>query len=157
MSSSTATISIEPPLTEDMREMVRELNAVLRSLTPEEANFSMSVEEMTSPETTLLVARIDGQAAACGALYRHGDGVAELKRFYTRPAFQGQGLSRLILDEIVDMAKSEGCHELVLETGYNYEAAKRLYSGSGFEPCGPVLDYPNSKYSVFYRKTLAAA
>jgi putative acetyltransferase len=156
-SNPSITIAVETPLSDDMREMVSELNAVLRSLTPEEANFSMSVEEMAGPETTLFLARVDGAAAACGALHRHGGGIAELKRFYSRPAFQGQGLARRILDQVVDLAGTEGFRELVLETGHNYEAAKRLYTGAGFEQCGPVLDYPDSKYSIFYRKPLAVA
>ncbi|WP_420414355.1 GNAT family N-acetyltransferase [Roseibium sp.] len=156
-SAPSLSIAVETPLSDDMRQMVSELNAVLRSLTPEEANFSMSVEEMTGPETTLFVARIDGAAAACGALYRHEGGIAELKRFYSRPAFQSQGLARLILDRVVELAEGEGFRELVLETGHNYEAAKRLYVGAGFEQCGPVLDYPDSEYSIFFRKPLRVA
>jgi putative acetyltransferase len=157
VTSTAITVSVETPLSDDMREMVRELNAILCSLTPEEANFSMSVEEMDGPETTLFVARVNGEIAACGALYRHGGGIAELKRFYSRPDFQGRGLARRILDQVIDLARTEGFRELVLETGYNYDAAKRLYSGAGFELCGPVLDYPDSEFSIFYRKPLSAA
>ena len=32
----------------------------------------------------------------------------------------------------------------------------RLYETAGFTRCGPVLDYPDSKWSVFYEKALAA-
>ncbi|MTH97688.1 GNAT family N-acetyltransferase [Roseibium sp. RKSG952] len=155
--AGTVEIAIETPLTRDMHAMIGELNAILRSLTPEEANYSMTAAEMAGPETTLFVARVGGKVAACGALHRHGGGVGELKRFYARPAYQGQGLARRILEEVTALALREGLSKLVLETGYNYEGAKRLYEAAGFTSCGPVLDYPENSYSIFYRKPLAPA
>ncbi|WP_269580975.1 GNAT family N-acetyltransferase [Roseibium sp. Sym1] len=149
-------IAVESPLTEDMRAMILELNAILGNLTPEEANFSMSAEDMAGPETTVFVARIDGKAAACGALHRHADGTGELKRFYARPDYRGMGLARRILAHVTDRAVEEGFERLVLETGHNYDAARRLYEAAGFRQCGPVLDYPDSPYSVFYSRPLAA-
>jgi len=149
-------IAVESPLTEDLRAMILELNAILDSLTPEEANFSMSAEDMAGPETTVFVARINGSAAACGALHRHAGGIGELKRFYARPDYRGQGLARQILDHIVDRATVEGFAELVLETGHNYDAARCLYHTAGFNQCGPVLDYPESPHSIFYSRPLAA-
>jgi putative acetyltransferase len=149
-------IAVESPLTDDMRAMIRELNAILGSLTPEEANFSMSAEDMAGSETTVFVARIDGKAAACGALHRHSDGTGELKRFYARPDYRGMGLARRILAHVTDRAVEEGFDRLVLETGHNYDAARRLYEAAGFKQCGPVLDYPDSPYSVFYSRPLTA-
>ncbi|MCV0427766.1 MAG: GNAT family N-acetyltransferase [Roseibium sp.] len=157
MKTASAKIAVESPLTDDMRAMIDELNAVLRSLTPEEANYSMTAEEMVGPETTLIVARVDGKAAACGAFHRHEDGIGELKRFYARPDFRGMGLARRILDQITALAREEGFRSLVLETGHNYEAARKLYETAGFKECGPILDYPESPYSVFYSRPLSAA
>lgn len=140
-----------------MRTMIGELNATLGALTPDEANYSMSAEDMDGPETTVFVARVDGQAAACGALHRHPDGIGELKRFYSRPQFRGLGLARRILEHVNELAAKEGLTHLVLETGHNYQAARRLYEQAGFSECGPVLDYPESPYSVFYTRPLRAA
>ncbi|POF28652.1 GNAT family N-acetyltransferase [Roseibium marinum] len=155
--SCHATIAVESPLSEDMRAMIGELNAILRSLTPEEANYAMNAEDMAGPETSVFVARIEGQAAACGALHRHEDGIGELKRFYARPQFRGLGLAHRILDHVTELAAREGLTDLVLETGHNYEAARRLYEQAGFTECGPVLDYPENPYSVFYTRPLRAA
>ncbi|PVB61680.1 GNAT family N-acetyltransferase [Labrenzia sp. 011] len=154
---SVVVIAVESPLSEDMRAMIGELNTTLGSLTPEDANYSMSAEEMAGPDTSVFVARVDGQAAACGALHRHENAIGELKRFYTRPRFRGLGLARRILDHVTELAASEGVTRLVLETGHNYDAARRLYEQSGFNACGPVLDYPESPYSVFYTRPLRAA
>jgi putative acetyltransferase len=42
------------------------------------------------------------------------------------------------------------------ETGDRHPAAWTVYEGAGFTRCGAVLDYPDSKWSVFYEKSLAA-
>jgi len=150
-------IAVETPLSADMGEMIAELNDLLLTLSPPEACYHMTAEEMSGEATTVFVARIDGKAAACGALHRHADGIAEVKRMYTRPTYQGLGLGSSILDRIIELATQEGISMLVLETGDKHPAAWRIYERAGFSRCGPVLDYPDSPYSIFYSRPLAAA
>ena len=147
-------IAIESPLTDDVRELIAELNDVLLALSPPEACHHLTVEQMAQPDTTVFVAREGGKAIACGALKRHADGIGEVKRMYTRPAFQGRGLGGRILAEIENLARSEGLNRLVLESGDRHYAAWRIYERGGFTRCGVVLDYPDTKWSVFYEKPL---
>jgi putative acetyltransferase len=114
----------------------------------------MTVEEMTDADTTVFVARDDGEAVACGALRRHGDGIGEVKRMYTIPARQGEGIGGRILEGIETLAREDGLTRLVLETGHVHHAAYRVYERGGFNRCGPVLDYPDTGWSVFYEKAL---
>ena len=109
---------------------------------------------MAQPDTTLFVAREAGQAVAMGAIRRHADGVAEVKRMYTLPSHQRRGLGRAIVAKIEAQAREEGFTRLVLETGSNFDAAKRVYEISGFSECGPLLDYPPSAWTAFYAKAL---
>ncbi len=134
--------------------MIKELNEALLALTPAEFCFHMSVEQMAGPETTVFVARASGAAIACGALRRDADGVGEVKRMYTRPDHRGRHIGGRILAAIEALARREGLHRLVLETGDRHPAAWRVYERGGFTRCGPVLDYPDSGYSVFYQKAL---
>ncbi len=150
-------IAVETSLSADMGEMIAELNDLLLTLSPPETCYHMTAEEMSGEATTVFVARIDGKAAACGALHRHADGIAEVKRMYTRPAYQGLGLGSSILDRIISLATRVGISMLVLETGDKHPAAWRIYERAGFSRCGPVLDYPDSPYSIFYSRPLAAA
>lgn len=153
----TAAIAIEHPLSDEMRALVGELSELLLSLTPADACHHLTPEEMAGERTTVFAARVDGKLAACGALHRHAGGIGEVKRMYTRPAFQGRGLGRQILDRIIDLAAEEGLSELVLETGVNYDAARRLYEKFGFVLSGPVAGYPAHPESVFYKRPLPAA
>lgn len=150
-------IAIESPLQDDVRVLIAELNEILLKLTPPEYCFHMTVEEMAQPDTSVFIARDDGQAVACGALKRHADGIGEVKRMYTRPSHRGRKLGSLIVERIEAMARDEGCRQLVLETGDRHPAAWAVYEKAGFARCGPVLDYPDSKWSVFYAKDLDAA
>jgi putative acetyltransferase len=150
------TVSVESPLQDEVRQLIGELNRALLALTPAEFCYHMTAEEMARPDTTVFVAREDGAAIACGALLRHGDGIGEVKRMYTRPNYQGRGIGGRILDAIEALARSENLSRLVLETGDRHPAAWRVYERGGFERCGAVLDYPDTGYSVFYAKTLDA-
>lgn len=53
-----------------------------------------------------------------------------------------------------DDGAAEGVKRLVLETGDRHPAAWTVYERAGFTRCGPVLDYPESEYSVFFEKQL---
>lgn len=151
------TISEESPLQEDVRKLISELNEALLALTPPDYCYHMTADEMAQPDTTVFVARNGGVAVACGALRRHGDGIGEVKRMYTRPKWRGKNIGGQILNAIEARASKEGLRELVLETGDRHPAAWRVYERGGFTRCGTVLGYEDTGYSVFYRKELAPA
>ncbi|TIP22315.1 MAG: GNAT family N-acetyltransferase, partial [Mesorhizobium sp.] len=106
-------------------------------------------------DTTVFVARDAGLAVGCGALKRHADAVGEVKRMYTRPTHRGQKIGAQIVARIEGLARQEGLKRLVLETGDRHPAAWAVYERAGFSRCGPVLEYPDSEWSVFYEKSLA--
>lgn len=147
-------VAAESPLQDDVRALIRELNENLLALTPPEFCSHMSVEQMAGPDTTVFVARDAGSAIACGALRRDANGVGEVKRMYTRPDYQGRGIGGRILDQVEALARREGFKTLVLETGDRHPAAWRVYERGGFTRCGPILDYPDTGWSVFYTKSL---
>lgn len=146
-------IAAESPLTEEIRTLIAELNAALLRTTPPEHCYHMTPEEMAGADTTVFIAREEGVAIACGALKRHGQ-IGEVKRMYTRPSHQGRGVGGLIVAEIENRARAEGLEQLVLETANGLGAAWRVYERAGFRRCGPVLNYPDSAWSVFYEKPL---
>jgi putative acetyltransferase len=147
-------IAIETPLQDDIRVLVAELNATLLELTPPEFVSHLTVEQMATPDTTVFIARDGDAVVACGALKRHDGGVGEVKRMYTRASHRGRKIGAMIVERIEALAHAEGLTRLVLETGDRHPAAWTVYERAGFTRCGPVLDYPDSKWSVFYEKTL---
>lgn len=151
------TISTETPLSDDVRALVKELNEFTFELTPAEFCHHMTVEQMAQPDLTLFVARdASGATLGMGALKRHANGVGEVKRMFVKPEARGLGVGGAILARIEDLARQEGVTRIVLETGSNFDAAKRVYERSGFATCEPVLDYPPSAWTAFYAKALQA-
>ena len=150
----TITVTIETPLQDEIRVLIAQLNATLLELTPPEFVFHMTAEQMAASDTTVFIAREDGQAVACGALKRHAGGIGEVKRMYTRPSHRGRKIGAMIVEQIEVLARGKGLTRLVLETGDRHPAAWTVYERAGFTRCGPVLDYPDSKWSVFYDKSL---
>ena len=148
------TIAVESPLQDDVRTLVAELNAVLIERTPPEHCHHLTVEQMADSSTTVFIARDGGTAIACGALKRHVDGIGEVKRMYTRPSHRGRKIGEEIVARIEALARAEGLKRLVLETGDRHHAAWKVYERAGFTRCGPVLDYADVTWSVFYDKQL---
>jgi putative acetyltransferase len=150
----SAAIAIETPLQDEVRALVLALNEYTYGLTPAEFRHHLTVEQMADASTTLFVARDNGVAVAIGCLKRHTIGWGEVKRMFTAPEQRGKRLGGQILARIESAARDEGLTRLVLETGSNFDAAKRVYERAGFVSCEPVLDYPPSPWTAFYAKTL---
>ncbi len=147
-------IAVESPLQDDVRVLVQALNEFTYELTPAEFRHHMSVEQMAADDTSVFIARdASGAAVGMGALRRH-DGAGEVKRMFVAPSTRGSGLGGAILAEIEKLARAEGFSKLVLETGSNFDSAKRVYERAGFVACDAVLDYPASPWNAFYEKTL---
>src|SRR5215217_170106 len=141
------TLAIETPLQDDVRELVRALNAYLNPLSPKQFQFQMTVEQMAEAATTLFVARDDtGRAVGMGALKVETLELAEVKRMFTLPEVRGQRVGSAILAAVEALARERGIAALKLETGEGagFEPAQRLYMNAGFKRCGAFLDYPDS-------------
>lgn len=151
------TVAIETPLDDEVRGLVRDLNATMRPLSPPEFQFQMTVEQMAGDDTTVFIARNEaGRAVGMGALKVIDADLAEVKRMYTLPELRGQRVGAILLDAIEALARDKGISTLKLETGNvpGFEPAWRLYERGGFTRCGAFLDYPDSEYSAFYEKAL---
>jgi len=160
VANETVSITVESPLSDDVRALVAALNAWALTQTPQEYTHHMTVEQMAEPNTTVFIARDEsGAAVAMGALKRHGDGLGEVKRMYTRPDIRGGGFAGRIVSELEKLARLEGLSRLALETGAakGFASAWRVYERAGFTRCGAFLDYPpDSPHNIYYEKLLQA-
>ncbi len=152
--TQTFRIDQEHSLQSAVKEMIGELNTHLLERSPPEYCFHLTADEMAGPKNTVFVARLaGGRAVAMGALRRHGNGLGEIKRMYTRVEARGMGIGMAILRRICELARAEGLTCLMLETGVD-PAACALYERAGFVARGRFLDYPASNYSKYYELRL---
>jgi len=102
--------------------------------------------EYAAPRGALLVARVNGEVAGCGAL-RPLDTVdfpnaCEMKRLYVRPAFRGLGLGRALAEALMDVARVNAYDHVLLDTLDDMEAARTLYEDLGFVDIPPYYHNP---------------
>ncbi|MBI2525069.1 MAG: GNAT family N-acetyltransferase [Candidatus Rokubacteria bacterium] len=86
----------------------------------------------------LLVVDPRGALVGTAAVRRLEPEVGELKRMWIRPAHQGRGLGRPLLDACLAVARALGCRRLRLDSERRLEAAVHLYRAYGFSE---IADY----------------
>ena len=147
------TLAVEDAGSPDARRLIAQLDRYLTSLYPPQSNHLLSVDSLRQPNVTLLVLRVDGKAAGCGAYLNHGGKYAEIKRMFVLPEFRGLGLGRRILEGLEARIEASGLAVARLETGVDQPEALRLYEKSGFTPCEPFGDYKLDPLSIFMEKS----
>lgn len=86
-------------------------------------------------------------AVGCGAFKKFDGGTVELKRIFVRKEYRKQGISRLILKSLEQLAETQGYKACVLETGLRQVEAINLYRSSGYQIIdnyGPYIGMENS-------------
>lgn len=98
------------------------------------------------PGGLLLLARIDGQIAGCGAFRPLSDtdyaNACEMKRLFVRRVFRRFGLGRQLAQALLDAAAQAGYSEMLLDTLDEMEAARTLYAELGFVEVPPYYFNP---------------
>ncbi len=105
----------------------------------------------------VLVVDGDGVRVGTGAVQRLAkslpgspDDHGEIKRVYVVPAARGRGLSRLLMDELVTLARDEGYTWLQLETGDVQPEAISLYESSGWHRVPNYGQYEDDPRSMCF-------
>ncbi len=111
-----------------------------------EAELAALPGDYAPPGGALLLALVDGQPAACGALRPLADvdyaNACEMKRLYVRRAFRGFGIGRVMAQALIDRARSAGYSNMLLDTLDDMESARGLYESLGFEEIPPYYFNP---------------
>ena len=111
-----------------------------------EAELASLPGDYAAPSGVLLLALVDDQLAACGALRARPDvdypNACEMKRLFVRRAFRRFGLGRVLAQALIDRATQAGYSTMLLDTLDDMEAARGLYATLGFESIPPYYFNP---------------
>lgn len=153
----TPTIHRESPLGPDLDLLFQRHTADMQADTPPESIHMLPASGLAHPAIAFFVARADGIPVAMGALKDLGGGHGELKSMHVLAEHRGRGLSRMMLNHLVDHALANGLNRLSLETGVQptFVAARGLYTRAGFSECPPFADYRPDPNSVFMTRALS--
>ena len=96
----------------------------------------------------------DGLPVACGAYKEYDSTSIELKRIFVKKEYRKQGLARLLVKALEDMAKKKGYRYAMLETGNGQPEAVGLYHKLGYENIQNYGPYAGNSYSICMKKEL---
>jgi putative acetyltransferase len=144
-------IVIDDPRAGDVRALLDRHLAYARANTVPDEVYPLDGDALGDPSVTLFSFRVDGVPLGVAALKRLDGEHGEVKSMHTAEAARGRGIARALVDHLIGVARARGYCRLSLETGAGpaFAAARALYAGAGFTPCGPFADYdgsPNSAY-----------
>ncbi len=151
--SRTVTINKGNPKAPGAAALLAASHELMQALFPADANFALSTEALTAPDTLFYVADLDSKAAGCAALVLK-DGYGEVKSMFVDPAARGAKIGTKLLEKLESVARANSLPLLRLETGDKLTAAHRLYLSEGFTECGPFGEYGENPDSLFMQKTL---
>ena len=142
----------------DAQRLLAELTAEITAMYADlgyDGSGGFALSDVERPRAVFVVAYVDGTPVGCGALRPYDDGIAEVKRMYTVPAFRGQGVAAAVLAALEDHARRFGYPVVRLETGDRQPGAIRLYERSGYRHIPPFGPYVAWADSVCFEKALA--
>lgn len=131
--------------------------AGMHETSPPGTVFALDDSGLRDPAVTFVGLWDGEELMAFGALKELSASTGELKSMRTSPAFLRRGAARVILEHLVDVARSRGYERLSLETGSGepFEAAIGLYERHGFVEGAAFADYPaGSEFSRFFHLDL---
>ncbi len=102
--------------------------------------FMATRDVLMPPRGRLYLLEREGEPAATGALKPLVDDLGYLKRMFVRPAHRGQGLSRIVLEQLLADARGIGYRQVLLETAPFMTAAQQLYRSVGFREREPFAE-----------------
>ena len=158
--SHTPVVSEEDPRSADAIALFDVMSAFITETYPEDEENGIlpTTTEDLVRDGVLVLARVDGVAAGCGALMAHpqvdGLDVLEVKRMLVLPEFRARGISRLVLSRLEQVARQSGAQKLVLMCGPRQPNALRLYESAGYALRSAYGKNIEHKLSIFFEKTL---
>lgn len=94
------------------------------------------------PAGAFLVASMDGEPVACGAIKPISPGIGSIKRMWVAGSARGHELGRRMLAALEDQARELGLMTLRLETNRALTEAIRLYRSAGYTEVAPFNSDP---------------
>jgi len=149
-------IAIDDLRGDDVAAFLAEHLRDMFSTSPAESVHALDLDGLRKPEITFWTLRDDSRLLGTAALKQLDPAWAEIKSMRTAGDRRGEGLGSMLVDHLLDVARSRGYRKLSLETGTQdyFAPARRLYERHGFSYGEPFADYWNDPNSAFMHKDL---
>jgi GNAT superfamily N-acetyltransferase len=130
----------------DFQKFCEKLDEFQNNLIPERVSLGFTAFAGLEKLHDILMIYDGDKAIACGALKKSSEDSAEVKRVYTDENYRGQGIGKMIMNELEKKAKEKGYTKLVLDAWKKNTSARALYTKMGYHEI-PMFDIPTLRNS----------
>lgn len=149
-------IAPEDPREADGRALLAAMNVFAAETYPEfEIGHLWAPEDIARDAAVFLIARKDGAALGCGALFMPEPGVGRINRMFVTEAARGKGVSAALLAALEQEAARRGATMMRLETGFRQIPALTLYRTRGYIQRDSFPPYTDDGLRLFFEKILS--
>lgn len=114
-------------------------------------NYNILKENLENPSSIYLCCKSDSEIVGFAGISIILD-TAELNNIVIKKSQRGKGLSSLLLEELIKIAKSRGCKRINLEVAKSNEIAINLYKKFGFKQVGLRPGYYNGIDALLFTR-----
>lgn len=130
-----------PQIKEIFREYARSLDFDLSF-----QNFEQELAGLpgmyAEPDGCILLAYEKNEIVGCVALRKFSGDIAEMKRLFVRPLYQGRKFGRMLALEILQQARIKKYKKIRLDTISTMKSAEELYRSLGFKTIEAYRENP---------------
>lgn len=130
-------IHIRQATQDDFEYIYGFVNALENEVFDRQMQWEIYIENAGNPNNIYLVAwahRLAVGFLSCHIqnLLHHGGLIGEIQEMYVNENAQGNGIGKLLIEKLVEMAKARGVLQLEVTSGFKRENAHRFYEREGF-------------------------
>lgn len=116
-------------------------------------NYNIFKSELNNKNSKYIIAEINNEIVGFAGISLVLD-TADITNIVVKKDFRGKGISTILLENIINLAKSNNCHNVNLEVNSTNVIAINLYKKFGFNQVGCRKNYYNEKDGLLFSKIL---
>jgi len=133
------------------------LTQLLDSELDERDNVAHTVCKQYNKSDTIkyvVLAYDSDKAVGCGAIRKYSEDTIEIKRMFVLDEYRKKGVASCILNELEKWSKELGSEFCILETGWKFPDAIKLYEKNGYSNIPNYGQYEHIESSICFQKKI---
>ena len=116
-------------------------------------NYNIFKSELENKNSKYIIAEINNEIIGFAGISIVLD-TADITNIVVKKDFRGKGISSLLLESIINIARTNNCNIINLEVSFNNSIAINLYKKFDFKQVGCRKNYYNEKDGLLFSKIL---
>ena len=116
-------------------------------------NYNVFKSELENSNSRYIVAKLNNEIVGFAGISIILD-VADITNIVVKKSFRGNGISSILLQNLISLAKSFNCSIINLEVNVNNLVAISLYKNFGFEQVGLRKNYYDGQDGLLFSKII---